>query len=199
MRKALMVTSSRNTAVSKFLIMQPIVRVLATVFALVTLVCSSTKAQDAGTRIGKSGLPLPRYGSLKSDEVNVRKGPGQQYPISWVYRRAGLPVEIISEYENWREIRDADGTSGWVFRPLLSNRRTAQLIPWKITKGKAIPIIDVLSRPSSNAGAVVSVEAGVIANIRWCDGQWCHLTVGEHPGYIAQGQLWGVYKSETIR
>lgn len=152
-----------------------------------------------GTRTGKSGLPLPRFASLKSDQVHMRKGPGLQYPIVWVYRRAGLPVEVVNEFENWREVRDSDGASGWVFRPLLSNRRTALLIPWKIEPGKPLPQIELKLRPSANSSSVVTVEAGVIANIRSCNGRWCYLSIGSFLGNVEQERLWGVYKQEKIQ
>ena len=77
-----------------------------------------------------SGLPLPRFVSLKSDEVNVRRGAGKEHDVLWTYHRAGLPVEIIAEWDNWRRIRDADGADGWVFHSLLSGRRSALVAPW---------------------------------------------------------------------
>ncbi len=67
-----------------------------------------------------SGLPVPRFVSLKSDETNVRTGPGTRYPIAWVYRRAGMPVEVVEEYDLWRKIRDVEGTTGWVHKTMLA-------------------------------------------------------------------------------
>src|SRR5688572_21421870 len=86
-------------------------------------------AQDEGRARG-SGLPLPRFVSLKSDNVNVRRGPGQAYEIAFTFVRAGLPVEITQEFDNWRKIRDSDGSEGWVFHSLLSGERTAIVAPW---------------------------------------------------------------------
>ena len=99
----------------------------------------------AAQQRGKSGLPLPRFVSLKSDPVNLRTGPGRKYPRTWVYRRAGLPVEIIQEHENWRRVRDAEGASGWIPRALLSSRRTVLVLPWEVKKKK---------------GALIDLEAG---------------------------------------
>ncbi|MFM1813807.1 MAG: hypothetical protein RLZ98_502 [Pseudomonadota bacterium] len=173
-------------------------RVFAGLLAGVTLAAGVAHAQG-GVRTGPSGQPLPRYVSLKSDRVNMRKGPGTQYPIAWVYRRAGLPVEVINEYENWREVRDAEGATGWVFRPLLSNRRTAVLLAWKVEKGKPPPTVELKASSSHRAATVVTVEAGVIANIRSCDGAWCLVTIGSYQGHLQQDMLWGVYKKERIR
>src|SRR6516165_2302039 len=85
---------------------------------------------------GASGLPVPRFVSLKSDRVNLRQGPGTEYPTAWVFRRAGLPVEVIHEFEGWREVRDAEGTTGWVLGAMLSGRRTAVVLPWELKGGR---------------------------------------------------------------
>jgi len=84
--------------------------------------------QPPGGRLG-TGLPVPRYVSLKTDRVNLREGPSKDHRTAWVFQRAGLPVEIIAEYETWRRIRDSEGTEGWVLHSLLSGRRTALVMP----------------------------------------------------------------------
>lgn len=156
---------------------------------------SSASAQQ----VGPSGLPLPRFVSLKSDRVNVRAGPGQQYKTQWVYSRAGLPVEVVREFEAWRQVRDADGATGWVLQTLLSGRRTAQVTPWDVKPGQASPQIDLLSDDRDGSPVVVKVEAGVIANVRSCDGRWCFIAIGDYRGYLAQRRLWGVYQNEVVR
>ena len=83
-----------------------------------------------GTALGKSGLPVPRFVSLKAGRVNVRVGPGEDYKVAWVFTRPALPVEIIQEFDTWRRIRDSDGSVGWVFHSLLSGKRTAVVAPW---------------------------------------------------------------------
>ena len=75
-----------------------------------------------------SGLPLPRFVSLRSGEVNMRAGPGLQYPVEWAYRRRALPVEVVAEYHHWRRVRDREGTEGWIHKSLLSGRRTAVVV-----------------------------------------------------------------------
>lgn len=152
---------------------------------------------------GGSGLPTPRFVSLKSDRVNLRKGPGTDYPTAWVFRRVGLPVEIINEFEGWRQVRDADNTTGWVLQSMLSGRRTAVVLPWE-TKGDSAT--QESSRQAAlrtddrdNADPVAVLEAGVIANIRSCDGTWCYITVGDYRGYLEQKKLWGVYPSEVVK
>jgi len=146
-----------------------------------------------------SGLPVPRYVSLKSDRVNLRQGPGTDYPAAWVFRRAGMPVEVIQEFETWRKVRDADGTTGWVLGSLLSGRRTALVLPWEVKPGAALPQIAIRSSRSAGSPAVAMIEAGVVANVLSCDGSWCNVDVADYTGFVEQKSLWGVYENETVR
>ncbi len=146
-----------------------------------------------------SGLPVPRFVSLKSDRVNMRNGPGTDYPTGWVYRRAGLPLEVVKEFEGWRQVRDADGAQGWVLQSFLSGRRTALILPWERKAATAAPIVAIFSRDSSSSGVVANVEAGVIANLHSCDGLWCRVTVEQYNGFVEQKKLWGAYPSEIIK
>lgn len=146
-----------------------------------------------------SGLPLPRFVSLKSDEVNLRTGPGKDYPTQWVFRRAGLPVEVIKEFESWRQVRDSEGVTGWVNQALLSGRRTAQVLPWEMKAGEAPPRLELRSDDSERSSATALVEAGVIANVQSCDSRWCYVTIEKFKGYIPQSKLWGIYPGEIIK
>jgi SH3-like domain-containing protein len=148
------------------------------------------------TRRGASGLPLPRFVSLKSGRVNSRIGPGVNYAVDWMYLKPGLPMEIIQEYDNWRRVRDADGVEGWVLQSLLSGRRTAIAAPWQ--KGKDATI-SLLADPNTNARAVAVIEPGVIGTIRSCNGQWCEMTFAGHTGWISQSQVWGAYPGELVK
>jgi SH3-like domain-containing protein len=156
-------------------------------------------AEDGKARPGASGLPLPRFVSLKSDRVNLRAGPGTEYPTRWVYRRAGLPLEVIKEFETWREVRDADGATGWVLQSFLSGRRTALVLPWDVKPDQPLPAVEVYSSDSSGSRPVAKVEAGVIANIHGCDGSWCKVVIDGYRGYVEQKKLWGIYQSEVVR
>lgn len=146
-----------------------------------------------------SGLAIPRFVSLKADRVNLRSGPGTDYPTSWVFNRAGLPVEVLNEFEGWRQIRDAEGSTGWVLHSMVSGRRTALVLPWELKKGEAPPRVPLRDDDSARARPVAMVDAGVIANISSCDGRWCLVVIGDFRGYIEQDKLWGVYSGEVIR
>ena len=140
-----------------------------------------------------SGLPLPRYASLKSDRVNLREGPSKEHRTRWVFQRAGLPVEIMAEFETWRRIRDSEGSEGWVLHSLLSGRRTALVAPWKKDA-----TIDIFAKPDAASPLAARLQANVIGNIRKCDGQWCRIFGEGYDGFIQQANLWGAYPGEKV-
>lgn len=151
-------------------------------------------AQQAAANGSETGLRVPRFVSLKSNKVNVRRGPSTDQAIVWVFARAGLPVEIIAEADNWRRVRDSEGADGWVFHSLLSGRRTVLVSPW--SKGQeAVPL---RKGRSSGSRAVAQLQSGVLGNVVACDGDWCELTVEGYSGYVEQEKLWGVYRDEEI-
>jgi SH3-like domain-containing protein len=156
-------------------------------------------AQPAAAPPAGSGLPVPRFVSLKSDRVNLRNGPGTDYPTGWVYRRAGLPVEVVKEFESWRQVRDAEGATGWVLQSLLSGRRTGLVLPWERKAGVEPPVVAIHANDTASSAVVAKVEAGVIADLHSCDSRWCRVTVEQFGGYIEQKKLWGVYEGETIK
>lgn len=165
--------------------------------AFAILAFSLTSALALADPLGPVGpvtkLPLPRYASLKVDRVNLREGPSKDHAIKWVYERAGLPVEITAEFEIWRRVRDSEGVEGWVLHSLLSGRRTALVAPKE--KGQNSPIY---ARASETAALAATLQAGVIVNIRNCDGAWCMVDGDRFKGYIQQDKLWGVYPNEKI-
>lgn len=138
----------------------------------------------------RTASPLPRFASLRSAEANVRAGPGTRYPIQWVYRREGLPVEIVEEFEHWRKIRDSEGASGWVHKTMLDGRRTA------LIKGKEPRVLR--GDPDAAASPVFKAEPGVIGGLMACAREWCRLKVGDRKGWLPKAQLWGVYPAETF-
>ena len=140
-----------------------------------------------------SGLPVPRYVSLKSDHVNVRAGPTKDNDVAWVYTRSGLPVEITAEFENWRRVRDSEGAEGWVYHSLLSGRRTA-VITMK-SKDDLAPLYESADETSTVAARL---QAGVVAQVKHCASGWCHVAGAGFDGWIEQQRLWGVYADEKV-
>ncbi len=166
---------------------------------VVLLVCLLDVAVGRGGVAAKdsvlttSGLPVPRYVSLKSDHVNVRAGPTKDNDVAWVYTRSGLPVEITAEYENWRRVRDSEGSEGWVYHSLLSGRRTA-VVTMK-NKDDLAPIYE-----SADAASAVTarLQAGVVAQVKKCGNGWCRVLGNGFEGWIQQQRLWGVYADEQV-
>ncbi len=156
----------------------------------------SASEDKKNANLGSSGLPIPRFVSLKPARVNIRVGPGRDYAVSWLYTKSGLPVEIIQEYDNWRRIRDADGTEGWVYQAMLAGKRTAIISPWQ--RGKPDAFISLYASASDTARVIARAEPGVIATIRKCDGQWCQLDSQGTRGWIQQSQIWGAYPGEEF-
>ena len=118
--------------------------------SLILVIPFGERRRDAGERrprhqdgaVGPSGLPLPRFVSLKSGRVNSRIGPGVNYPVDWLYLKPGLPMEIIQEFDNWRRVRDSDGSEGWINQSLLSGKRTGIAAPWQRGKDAQIQLLD---------------------------------------------------------
>ncbi|KAA5602351.1 SH3 domain-containing protein [Blastochloris sulfoviridis] len=140
-----------------------------------------------------SGLPVPRFVSLKADRVNVRGGPSRDHDVTWVFTRPRLPVEIVAEFETWRRIRDVDGQEGWVYHSLLSGRRTAMVAPW-VSKETVILRAD----RSAEARIAARLEPGVVGAVRACRGGWCRISGQGFDGWVQQDRLWGVYPNESI-
>ena len=165
-----------------------LIRNVLYLFASLAALGSAAPAWSANGEEG--GLPVPRFVSLKSNEVNLRAGPGQRYPIEWVYKRPGDPVEITAESDLWRQIRDIDGTTGWVYHSLLAAKRTAL-----VTGG----VRTLRTEPSESADGVALAEPGVMVELRVCEGEWCEVEARGIVGWIKRTELWGVYAEEEIR
>jgi SH3-like domain-containing protein len=152
----------------------------------------ATEAMPAGQA---SGLPVPRFVSLKSHPVNVRGGPTKDHDVSWIFTRSGLPVEVTAEFENWRRIRDWEGAEGWVYHSLLSGRRTALVSPSPKQKDN---LLTLREEADPRSPVVARVEPGVLGSVKKCSGGWCRLTGAGFDGWIEQERLWGVYPDEKL-
>jgi SH3-like domain-containing protein len=157
---------------------------------LAALFAVEAQAEAAGQA---SGLPVPRFVSLKADKVNMHVGPAKNYEVKWLYQRAGLPVEVTAEFENWRRIRDSDGTEGWVYHSLLSGRRTG-IVNAKV-KDRLIALHD---RPDEKSPLAAELQPGVVASVKRCQDHWCRVFGQGFDGWVAQERLWGVYPDEKV-
>jgi SH3-like domain-containing protein len=142
--------------------------------ALLSLFASPAFAQDRET---------PYWASLRSNEVNMRVGPSEDYQISWVYHRDGLPLKVVRIREGWRLVRDPDGAQGWVVARLLSPDRTALVV------GRGLAAMrDV---PGGSGRLLWNAEPGVVGKLGSCEAGWCEFDVGGRKGWVRQVRLWG--------
>ena len=156
---------------------------------------SGAQAADPLTTGSVSGLPVPRFVSLKPGKVNVRAGPTKDHDVTWVYTRAALPVEVTAEFENWRRVRDWEGAEGWVYHSLLSGRRTAIVAPTASAKDAPVPLF----RDADDHSRVAArLQAGVLGTVKHCTGTWCRIAGDGYDGWIEQDRLWGVYPNEKV-
>jgi SH3-like domain-containing protein len=136
------------------------------------------------------GLKVPRFVSLHADKINLRTGPGRRYPIEWVLTRKDMPVEIIAQFENWRRIREWDGTTGWVQQHMVTGKRFVI-----VDKGGDRPLH---REPAATSVVIARAEPGVIARLAECRGAWCQIDTGDVSGWMRRDDLWGVYPGETV-
>ncbi|MCH2546106.1 MAG: hypothetical protein MK052_00645 [Alphaproteobacteria bacterium] len=135
-----------------------------------------------------SGLAVPRFVSVKYDEVNLRTGPGRRYPIRWVYTRKHLPVEVTEEFGHWRKLRDVEGDEGWVHKSQISGTRTA------IFKEDTI----LRRYPEDSSPPMIKVQKNVVGQILECDIEWCEIQVESYKSWVRKNAVWGVYPRETL-
>lgn len=139
---------------------------------------------------GTTTLPVPRFVSLKSNSAMMRSGPDdQRFPIIFEYKRAGLPLEVIREYGIWRQVRDPDGTLGWMNKSLLRGTRTGV-----ITGG----VRTLYVAPDLQSRVAWRIEPGAVVMITLCENIWCRVSNAGRSGYILRNQLWGTYPNEAI-
>jgi SH3-like domain-containing protein len=135
-------------------------------------------------------FPVPRFVSLKSTSAMLRTGPDdRRFPIAYEYVRAGLPIEITREYCTWRQVREPDGTTGWMNMALLTGKRTG------IVQG-GIRLLYVA--PDLQSRIAWRIEPGTIVVITLCENVWCRVSNGGRSGYILRNQMWGTYPNEAI-
>ena len=161
---------------------QPVYNMFLSFLLVVFLFCCPAQAQ--------TGLPLPRFVSLRSDQVNLRTGPGFRYPVEWVYLKNDLPVEITAEFETWRRIKDSEGKEGWIYQAMLSGRRTVRV------KQETL----LLRAANKNALPLAKIESGAIGRLMLCPAEvnLCKVEFDHFQGWVFKNLLWGVYPHEVF-
>ncbi len=132
----------------------------------------------------------PYWASIASGRAMMRAGPGRNYPGTWLYVRADLPVRVTEVYQSWRKVEDPDGTTGWMLVNLLSDTRTA------IVRGRGPQPMH--ERPDQAAPVRFRAQPGVVGRISRCAGGWCRLDVRGRAGFIRTDHIWGLGPGERI-
>jgi SH3-like domain-containing protein len=156
-------------------------KLLASALAL-AMIASTAQAQDA--------RETPYWASISAGEALMRTGPGKNYPATWLYRRADLPIKVVEVYPSWRKVQDPDGTTGWMLVNLLSDTRTAI-----VRGGDPAPMHE---NPDAASRIRFRAAPGVVGRLSNCAGSWCRFDVGGRAGFIAANRIWGVDRGETL-
>ena len=149
-------------------------------------ISAQTKISDRGD---VTGLPLPRFVSIKSNKVNARRGPNATYQIDWVYTRAGVPLKVTAEYENWRKVEDFEGEGGWVHSRLLSGKRFVIVLDSEILLKR---------KPNKNSPILAVIKKGVIARLISNVGVWSEIAVEGYSGWVRDESIWGASNKTTL-
>ena len=153
------------------------------------LLPAGAPAQESRASIRGSNLEIPRFVTLKASLANMRAGPGKDYPIKWQYRRVGLPLKVVGEFEVWRKVEDHEGETGWMNVNMLTIRRMALVSestePIRSGGGEGSPVVAV-------------AERGVILELEACDEGWCRVAGGRIRGWIRRDALWGILDGEAV-
>lgn len=174
--------SNTSKRTRRFRIFMHRVMALAMLASLTTPIVASAQ---------ESGLPIPRFVALRSDKVFLRAGPGLRYPKVWIYHRRNMPMEVVSEFDTWRKVRDWEGSEGWVHQSLLVGTRHVIVTDDMIT---------LYSAADEKARKIALVSANVIGKIEDCPAKlnWCQLRFGDFEGWAPRQGFWGLYDGETV-
>ncbi|WP_202405286.1 SH3 domain-containing protein [Saccharibacter sp. 17.LH.SD] len=185
-------------------------------------------AQQAADKGSETGLPLPRFAALRADRVYMRRGPGERYPIEWVYRRRNYPVMIEREFGLWRLVEDVDGQKGWVHQVTLRGGRSFVIPGPSASNGDATKLpttqhadpriiayvraqdpsvlgqnrdVPLMSSEGADRKVIAVLQPGTVGTIKACPqgSSWCHVTVRGYDGWLERQLLWGVQPGEIIQ
>ncbi len=155
----------------------------------ITFFSTAALAQENRISIRGSNLEIPRFVTLKSNRVNMRAGPGKEYPIQWEYQRKGLPVKVIGEFDVWRKVADHDGTIGWMHVRTLSVKRMVLVTD---------TTVKIHRRADKESRIVAVAEQGVIAELETCRRGWCKINTDQVSGWLYRRAIWGLLEGEVF-
>ncbi len=156
------------------------------VIAIISIIIFS---QVSNADIGKeTGLEIPRYVSLKSDDANIRVGPSKNYPIEIKYIKKNYPLKVLEEYEEWRKVEDFNKNIGWIHKSLISGIRTGIVLS---NDNKNIKLLNTL-----NGNVIGEIGSGNIVFLEKCKIDWCLVSFGNYRGWVDKKNIWGIKEKE---
>ena len=159
---------------------------------LIAFISITIFSQVSNAEIGKeTGLEIPRYVSLKSDDTNIRVGPSKNYPIKIKYIKKYYPLKVLEEYENWRKVEDFQKNFGWIHKSLISGTRTGIVLS---NDNKNISILNTL-----DGNVIGEIGNGNIVFLEKCKIDWCLVSLGDFEGWMDKKYIWGVKEKEIIK
>ena len=163
--------------------MTPLKAALAALLAAAALLPTALLAADK-EKPSPSGLPVPRYISLKSNDVNARYAPEGDAPVRWVYHTKGLPVQVLAETPDWRRICDPEHGVAWIHRSNTDGRRMVMRL-----KPQPLALHD---GPKADSGVRAYLASRALAELDRCNkDEWCKLKAGHVSGWVPAGEVWG--------
>ena len=164
---------------------------------LLIITCS-----DAYAEVGRvTGLPIPRFVSLKSKITNIRSGPSNQHSVKWVYHKKGYPVKVVAEFERWRKIKDLDGEEGWAHESILSGNRYVIITNGTIKDaelGKSLSQeILLMRKPAVNSQPIARIQLGAVCSLKSCQADWCEIICESHKGWVPGSDIWGITSADS--
>jgi SH3-like domain-containing protein len=152
--------------------------------ALMLAACHGDTRQSVGCRETPSGLPVPRFVTLKHDPANARGGPGDDYRLLWVYHNKRLPLLVFEETTDWRKVRDPEGQLAWVHkRVVLEGARS-------VMRTASVPL-SLRDHPAADARVTAVLASHAIASLKTCADNWCQVSVDQASGWAPRTELWG--------
>ena len=122
--------------------------------------------------------------SLKKNKVNVRYGPGFEYPIKYIYKKINLPIKQIDKKENFRRIIDLKNNSGWIHISQLKKNNSV------ITTDNKI----LFKKPTAFAKPIAQIQKGRLLILDKCQKNWCKINSDDFQGWIKTTNIWGLFK-----
>lgn len=144
------------------------------IFSIIFLFCFNSNAIETSEN--------NFYVSLRSNEVNLRTGPGNEYPIKYVYQLKEMPLKVLGEYDNWYKVKDKDGDEGWVNKNLTTKNRTIIVI-----NGTQI----MYKKNNTDSRPIFRLEENVIVKYDKCNQNWCKVEINDKTGWIQKENIWG--------